>query len=169
MNKQNLRRAIPEYEHAAVRAINEGGENRVFEIDGKTILKIPRQEEYESKIEKEILFLSRAGEGLREYLPRFVRKIGGTYEFEKLPGKSCGIHAGQIRISGNVARQIGSFLSILHSLENRNAFQEFIASKYFSIHTSMVNLGRTINQEWQAPTELIRRQFENSTGVRYYG
>ena len=47
--------------------------------------------------------------------------------------------------------------------------KEYESSKYYAIHRSIINLGKTIRNEWNAPAGLIKKHFHNSTGIKYCG
>ncbi len=71
MDREYIKRLLPEFKDSLVKRINEGNENWVFEIDKEIIVKIPKNEKNRIKIQNEIKFINvaNANATLKKLLP----------------------------------------------------------------------------------------------------
>ena len=105
--------------------VHEGGDDfLVFEINSEWMFRFPRSLTSQQVFEKEILFLSMFSSMSPLQVPDYQCRGDGFAGYLKVPGKPVSIELFQTFSESarkKIAKQIGSFLSILHSFPVKDA------------------------------------------------
>jgi aminoglycoside phosphotransferase (APT) family kinase protein len=107
-----LRERFPALEIRDVRAIEDGWDSLVLEVNGEYVFRFPRRPEVEEWVEREILLLPELAETLPVDVPRFdfVARNGLLcVGYRKLVGEPAGAD-----LCEHSAEDLGRFLAVLH-------------------------------------------------------
>lgn len=107
-----LRERFPALEIRDVRAIEDGWDSLVLEVNGEYVFRFPRRPEVEAWVEREILLLPELAEALPVEVPRFdfVARNGLLcVGYRKLVGAAAGAD-----LSERAGDDLGRFLAALH-------------------------------------------------------
>lgn len=110
---------MPEVNLESVKAIQEGWDSLVLEIDGEWIFRFPRRPEVAAWLDKEIRLLPRLAPLLPVPIPAFeilVRNDPLFVGYRKLEGEWLGLELDQGMDPRPVARELGGFLARLHDV-----------------------------------------------------
>lgn len=103
------------------RLLGEGYDNWVYEINGKTLIRIPKTPLYKKRLLQEIKLLELLAPHSPFPVPEYdlIAADGSFGIYKKIIGKPLTVNTYKKltpKIQANIAKELGSFISIMHSL-----------------------------------------------------
>jgi len=168
--------AFPEFRGTRVEMLDEGWDFRVFEVDSGWLFRFPKRETSEAKLNLEYKLLSGLGEWVTLPVPSYKyfcesheNSIWPFAGYRKLPG--TGGNTSKMVDHNRVARQLGVFLSSLHSYPVEKARDVGVSEQHDLVahwqDRSRKQL-RGLNAQ-KLNLDLLHHYLENDTPVSYQG